>query len=779
MPLSIALIFLLLFDAFGSVKSALLIVVNMPFALIGGILALWATGIPLSVSAAIGFIALFGQAVLNGVVMVTYFNQLRDEGSTVREAVMQGSLVRLRTVLMTALLAMLGLAAHGAFPRHRLRDAAPAGDGGDRRADLRDAADALRAADALPRVLRARGAPAQRRRGSGRLRVEMLRERLASTTAGGWCLAALLAAFLVAGTVGHDPWKPDEAYTFGMVFHILQSGDWVVPTLGGEPFMEKPPLYYLAASATARLFAPLLPLHDGARLASTFFMFVTLGFTALAARRLFGAGHGWRAALLLLGCIGLPMYAHTMITDVALLTGFAIATFGLALALERPFAAGALLGTGVGIGFMSKGLVEPSMIGLAVIALPLAFREWRRREYLICLVWAFAFALPWLLAWPIALWLRDPALFREWFWLNNLGRYFGFADLGAYDEPLYFTRTLPWFSLPAGALAVYAFAAALWWRRLRMDRGLQLALALTAGILAVLGTSASVRELYALPVLVPLSIAGSVAVDRFPPRAALAATAIMAIVAAGVAALAWWIWLHGMVNGHPPIVPYLARYLPSDYTFTFHRAFASVAFVATALWIAVWVLRPAESWLPLWTANVAFGWCVVMTLLLPWLDDAKSFRAPFQDLATRLPQTECIESVGLGEGQRGMLDYLARRTTLRIERGAPDCPYVLVQTGHDGLHPPLPRGRWALLWQGARDGESRERFLFYGPSIDAPRLAFNELPSALPRAHLRNPRHGDRKADPRAVALRRRGDAHELSKGVENGAAAPVGRDGH
>ena len=108
-PLSILLIFLLLFDAFKSVKSAMLIVANIPFALIGGILALLATGIPLSVSAAIGFIALFGQAVLNGVVMVTYFNQLRDGGMPVVEAVITGSIQRLRTVLMTALLAMFGL----------------------------------------------------------------------------------------------------------------------------------------------------------------------------------------------------------------------------------------------------------------------------------------------------------------------------------------------------------------------------------------------------------------------------------------------------------------------------------------------------------------------------------------------------------------------------------------------------------------------------------------------------------------------------------------------
>lgn len=108
-PLSVLLIFLLLFDAFKSFKSALLILFNIPFALIGGIFALLLTRIPLSVSAAIGFIALFGQAVLNGVVMVAYFNQLREAGATAFNAVIKGSLTRMRTVLMTGLLAMLGL----------------------------------------------------------------------------------------------------------------------------------------------------------------------------------------------------------------------------------------------------------------------------------------------------------------------------------------------------------------------------------------------------------------------------------------------------------------------------------------------------------------------------------------------------------------------------------------------------------------------------------------------------------------------------------------------
>ena len=108
-PISLLLIFVLLFDAFKSFKMAALILINVPLALVGGFVALWVLHIPLSVSAAIGFIALSGQSVLNGVVMLSVYQQLQASGMSVIDAVRQGSMQRLRTVLMTALLAALGL----------------------------------------------------------------------------------------------------------------------------------------------------------------------------------------------------------------------------------------------------------------------------------------------------------------------------------------------------------------------------------------------------------------------------------------------------------------------------------------------------------------------------------------------------------------------------------------------------------------------------------------------------------------------------------------------
>lgn len=108
-PVALVLIFIILFSTFRSVPQAVMVMANVPFALIGGIMALWLTGEYLSVPASVGFIALLGIAVLNGVVLMTYFNQLRDQGLDVMQVVVEGAMRRLRPVLMTASIAALGL----------------------------------------------------------------------------------------------------------------------------------------------------------------------------------------------------------------------------------------------------------------------------------------------------------------------------------------------------------------------------------------------------------------------------------------------------------------------------------------------------------------------------------------------------------------------------------------------------------------------------------------------------------------------------------------------
>ena len=107
-PLVLLLIGALLFTSFGTTRHALLVMLNVPLAMVGGVGALWLRGLNLSLSASVGFIALFGVAVLNGVVLITYINQLRAEGRSLSDAVREGASVRLRPVLMTALVASVG-----------------------------------------------------------------------------------------------------------------------------------------------------------------------------------------------------------------------------------------------------------------------------------------------------------------------------------------------------------------------------------------------------------------------------------------------------------------------------------------------------------------------------------------------------------------------------------------------------------------------------------------------------------------------------------------------
>jgi heavy metal efflux system protein len=107
-PVALLLVFTLLFAMFGNVRDGLIVFTGIPFALTGGILALWMRGIPLSISAAVGFIALSGVAVLNGLVMISFIRNLREGGATLDQAIFEGALTRLRPVLMTALVASLG-----------------------------------------------------------------------------------------------------------------------------------------------------------------------------------------------------------------------------------------------------------------------------------------------------------------------------------------------------------------------------------------------------------------------------------------------------------------------------------------------------------------------------------------------------------------------------------------------------------------------------------------------------------------------------------------------
>ena len=532
-------------------------------------------------------------------------------------------------------------------------------------------------------------------------------------------LVVLVAAYVFPGLLGHDPWKPDEPYTFGTVLHMAKTGDVVVPMVGEQPFVEKPPLYYWTSWASMALFSGVLPLPDAARMASLFLVIASLAAVGAAAALLWGEGAAALAVLLFLGTLGMEGHAQRMQVDLALLLGFAVAVLGLAGCARDRRWGGAMLGLGVGLGFLGKGLFAPAVIGLAALLLPLFFAQWRTRAYLAQLALAFAVALPALVLWPLVLHIRSEPLFNEWFWDNNVGRFTGYAvpRLGAASDRGDWSQDLAWFLFPTWmyALGTVVREGRHAWHHPAIQIGLTLTL---VGALA-LAVSASMRAVYLLPLIPGLVVAG-VGALRAPERPLARALSVIAVVAAGAAALfIWVVWAILVVRGDLGEWAPLSRTLPLPFAMPVRPFLVAAALGLTAGFVSLALLRRrlAAPSLTLWVAALALVWGLAHTLWLPWLDAAKSYRSVFDEVKKRMPPgANCVVMHGLGESERAMVEYylgvVARERHVHEE----ECGALMWEGNlHKNRGWPWP-GQWKLVWRGHRRGETEEGFeLFLRP----------------------------------------------------------------
>lgn len=523
-----------------------------------------------------------------------------------------------------------------------------------------------------------------------------------------YLVLALCVAWILPGLVAHDPWKPDEVHTFGVVYEILKGGSWLVPALAGEPYLEDPPLFYLTAAACARIFSAVLPLHDAARLATGLWMALTLLFTAGAARELNGRKYGALAVLLLLGCFGLVVRSHQLITDIAMLAGFAMAYYGCVLALRRPVVGGLVLGTGIGVGFLANGLLAPVILGATALLLPALSRDWRSRGYAAALGIALATAAPWLAIWPLLLQQQAPALFDFWLWDVSLRRYFG-SPQGS----LRYFGILPWYAFPVWLLALWA----LW--RARTD-GLSkpaVVLPLTgfAVTLAVLSGSTDVRELYALPLLLPLTLLAVTAPETLR-RGAANAWHWFSIMAFTFFIAVFWFYWGALELGMPARLHQHLHTIRPGYDFHFRWLPFVLGLAYTAAWFVVLakLKRSPERPVVVWAVGITVIWALLTILFIGWADTAKSYRSMVSNMQKALPANyRCMSSRDLGESQRASLHYFGGIVTFREEIPARrrDCDLLLTQG--KPLDENVIPSQWKKIWEGHRPGDKDERYRLY------------------------------------------------------------------
>ena len=565
----------------------------------------------------------------------------------------------------------------------------------------------------------------------------------------------LLLAFVLTGIFGRDPWKADEPYSFGIMLNFTEGYNWLIPHVAADPFLEKPPLTYWVSAMTARVFQAVLPLHEGAKIALIGWLGLMLVALFFAARRMYAGRHGLRTCMLFLGTVGFVTHSHKLTADIPQLAGLVLAltafvyfishaqkeqkelvyqkkpvsppkenaqnfwfTLKAQVVQARPVLLwGLLLGTGTGIAFMSKGILIPGMIGILSCVLIACFSEFRMRSASVFFVAAFIAFLPWLLIWPYLLWRASEPLFIEWFWNNNFGRFFGFANTGG-TEASFWKDIVPlvFLSFPASWIVIGGLFSAQ--RRTAYSGLVHKVLWIYFGVVVLtLLSSASFRELYILPLYPALALlaAGVVLPERL--EVIWNRLAIFFFSLLGLCVI--WFW-GASVTGHHEFLPHLlGKWLPLNYQIPFSWTYLAAGVTLILLWISVIVVRARADTIVVGFAGLTLAWGLMHTLLLPWLNEARSYRVPFKHLALALPaHYDCFAVYGLGESERAMLDYFVKVKPIQVESISDvSCQVLLImdrkndrENGHIAT-PPSPE--WQEIWRGHRPGDNYELFRAY------------------------------------------------------------------
>jgi 4-amino-4-deoxy-L-arabinose transferase-like glycosyltransferase len=522
-------------------------------------------------------------------------------------------------------------------------------------------------------------------------------------------LALIALAFVAPGLAGHDPWKTFDAIWIEIAHQMQLSGDWLVPHVGGEPWLEDPPLYAWVALGFAKALGWAMQFHDAVRLASGVFVLAALALIYLAARGWAREDEGRHAAggaavLLLIGSVGLIVHAHEAVSDLASLAAVCGAFAALPYATRRPLAAGAAFGAALGTAFLSTGFVVPLALAAAVLLAHLACDAWRTRRGAAFLAAAALPALAIGASWPLALWLRAPALFDEW-WANTVRLHGGLLhNLG------YFVVLASWFAWPSWPLAAWAA-----WARRRRWREPSLFVPLAAALLALGGISLAGpdQDVNAIALLAPLALLAAPGSAQLR-RGAAAALDWFGVMTFGFFAALVWLGYVAMIAGVPPRIAHNFAKLAPGFSAHFQPLSFAVALAATLGWLYL-VLFTAPSptrGVTRWAAGVALLWATFASLWLPFADYVKSYRPLALQIRSRIaPGAGCIARDDLGDAQRAALSYHAGIVTREPDPLKP-CPLLLVQGAPDS-EAGAPGPGWTKLADVGRPGDRDERIRLY------------------------------------------------------------------
>ena len=526
-------------------------------------------------------------------------------------------------------------------------------------------------------------------------------------------LVLIALAFVVPGLVGHDPWRAFDVIAIEVVQQMHLSGDWVVPRIAGEPWLEDPPFYHWLALAFAKAFGGLLGFHNAVRLASGAAMLVALWFLYLAARHSAPAGSevaarrsaGAAAALLLVGSIGLIVHAHEAVPDIAALAAMCAALAFLTFSRRKPVVKGLSFGASLGIAFLSTGPLVPAVMGAVALLAHFVCNEWRNARALHFLIPATVACAVIAVSWPLALTLRSPEIAQSWWFDATHPRGEIWSNLR------YYLTTASWFAWPAWPLALWSA-----WNLRREWRAPRVFVPLAAAVLALpsIAWLGPQQDINAVALLAPLALLGAHGVSRLRRGAANALDWFGVMTFSCFTALVWLGYI-AISTGVPPKIANNFFKTAPGFVAQFELLPFVVALGLTLAWLyLVFFTSPSPTrGVTRCATGVALLWGTFATLLLPWADHIRSYRGVALQLKSSIPAgAGCIAQSELGAPQRAALSYHTGIVTTPW-RTAPSaaCRYLIVQGNPHQEISPGPR--WRKIAEASRPADRGERYRLY------------------------------------------------------------------
>jgi 4-amino-4-deoxy-L-arabinose transferase-like glycosyltransferase len=514
-------------------------------------------------------------------------------------------------------------------------------------------------------------------------------------------LVLLCVIWVVMGIFGHQPWKPYEASSVSIIKNILDHQSWLTAFAASQSSIETPPLFYWSAAIFGQLLSPFLSLHDAARVASAFWMSLTLLIVGMTGREIWGQGLGRQTTFLFISSIGLIAIAHTLNPALAALTGTAMAFYSFTLSRRRPFRASALLGCGIGISFLSTGLMPALISVITALILPVFFKAWRSRSYAIVLGLAALISSPWLLLWPAALWHVAPDQLSLW-WQSQLV----FSNNSHID----LLRTIAWATWPSLPLAAWG----LWhYRHALLNKPkFQLMIIYFITALILIGFS-GFNDAPILTLLLPIALLAGGSVETLK-RGAAGALNWFGLLVFGLAGILIWLGWTAFATGWPAHLSVRMHVLSGLESFNLSILGLAAAVFASIVWIAtVNTKRSNRAAITDWAVGITMVWSLLMTLWLPLIDNAKSYYPVAKAIKQHLPKNHgCINSI-MGSDQTDLMHYYINLKTKQInDPNQLSCNLLLIQS--DKKHKKISLNKnWVLVWEGKRPADRNERFKLY------------------------------------------------------------------